>query len=103
MTASGRGHYLNSKAAAIAFVKRLRKRGVSNIDVGCMQINLHYHTDAFANLQDAFDLCRNAGYAADFARLRVEATVVWRRPSRAIIPATRRAARATAPRFLSCG
>ena len=72
VTASGRGHYLNSKAAAIAFVKRLRKRGVSNIDVGCMQINLHYHTDAFANLQDAFDPRRNAGYAADFlARLRV--------------------------------
>lgn len=72
VTARGRGHYLDSKADAIAFVKRLRKRGVSNIDVGCMQINLHYHADAFANLQDAFDPRRNAGYAADFlARLRV--------------------------------
>ena len=71
VTARGKGHYLASKGAAIAFVKRLRKSGISNIDVGCMQINLYYHADAFANLQDAFDPRRNAGYAADFlARLR---------------------------------
>ena len=90
MTARG-GGITDSKADAIAFVKRLRKRGVSNIDVGCVQINLHYHADAFANLQDAFDPRRNAGYAG-FLALCASATVVWRRPSRAIIPATRRAA-----------
>ncbi|MGB1007444.1 MAG: murein transglycosylase [Thalassobaculaceae bacterium] len=71
VTARGKGHYLDSKGAAIAFVKRLQKSGISNIDVGCMQINLHYHADAFATLQDAFDPRRNARYAADFlTRLR---------------------------------
>ena len=45
--AEGEGRYLPSKAAAIAEVERLQARGVENIDVGCMQINLRYHADAF--------------------------------------------------------
>lgn len=64
--AEGRGRYLPDKAAAIAMVKQLRAKGVRNIDVGCMQINLHYHPDAFASLDEAFDPRHNADYAAQF-------------------------------------
>ncbi len=64
--AEGRGRYLKSKAAAIAEVRRLKARGVRNIDVGCMQVNLHYHPKAFANLSQAFEPRRNAAYAARF-------------------------------------
>jgi hypothetical protein len=41
--AEGRGRYLETKADAIAEVVGLRKRGIKNIDVGCMQVNLQAH------------------------------------------------------------
>ena len=72
--AEGRGRYLPSKAAAIAEVEALRARGITNIDVGCMQINLHYHANAFLSLEEAFDPLANVAYAAAFLTdLRVEA------------------------------
>ncbi|MDZ7712446.1 MAG: hypothetical protein U5L06_04740 [Rhodovibrio sp.] len=64
--AEGRGRYLPSKAAAIAEVRDLQARGVSNIDVGCMQVNLHWHGDAFESLEQAFDPAYNVAYAAAF-------------------------------------
>lgn len=64
--AEGKGRYLPSKQAAVAEVEKLRKRGVRNIDVGCMQVNLRYHPDAFADLEEAFDPAANVAYAARF-------------------------------------
>ncbi|WP_404381523.1 murein transglycosylase [Caenispirillum salinarum] len=64
--AEGRGRYLPSKQAAIAEVKQLQARGVRNIDVGCMQVNLHWHGDAFGSLEEALDPAANAAYAARF-------------------------------------
>src|SRR3546814_14072243 len=72
--AEGKGRFLPSKAAAIEEVRRLQARGIRNIDVGCLQVNLHYHPDAFASLETAFDPEAHAAYAADFlVRLREEA------------------------------
>ncbi len=68
VTAGGKGRFLPSKQAAIAEVERLRARGVRNIDVGCMQINLGYHPEAFASLEEAFDPRRNVAYATRFLR-----------------------------------
>jgi hypothetical protein len=64
--AEGRGRYLDSKAKAIAEVQSLQRRGISNIDVGCMQINLHHHGDAFPDLNTAFNPAANTDYAARF-------------------------------------
>jgi hypothetical protein len=66
--AEGRGRYLPTKAAAIAEVEGLKARGIRNIDVGCMQVNLYYHPDAFANLNQAFDPVANVAYAASYLR-----------------------------------
>jgi soluble lytic murein transglycosylase-like protein len=72
--AEGEGRFLPSKAAAIETVRALQARGVRNIDVGCMQVNLHYHPDAFDSLDTAFDPAVNVAYAADFLTgLRAEA------------------------------
>ena len=62
--AEGRGRYLPSKQAAIAEVRALKAKGVRNIDVGCMQVNLHFHPKAFDNLEQAFDPAQNVAYAA---------------------------------------
>lgn len=66
--AEGQGHFFASKADAVAAVKRLRAKGVTNIDVGLMQINLHYHADAFETLDHAFDPKHNVDYAARFLK-----------------------------------
>ncbi len=66
--AEGNGRYLPTKEAAVATVEALQSRGVRNIDVGCMQVNLRYHPDAFAGLAQAFDPTANAAYAARFLK-----------------------------------
>ena len=66
--AEGRGRYLPSKSAAIAEVEGLKARGVKNIDVGCMQVNLYYHPNAFADLNQAFDPVANVAYAASYLK-----------------------------------
>ena len=58
--------YLPSKDAAIAKVQELKASGRTNIDVGCMQINLHYHPKAFASLDEAFDPASNVAYGSKF-------------------------------------
>ena len=64
VTSGSRNWFFPDKDAAIAFVKRLQKRGIRNIDVGCMQVNLAYHSHAFASLDEAFDPAANVAYAA---------------------------------------
>ncbi|WP_439599092.1 lytic transglycosylase domain-containing protein [Falsiroseomonas sp.] len=66
INAEGRGQFFATKAAAIAEVQALQARGMRSIDVGCMQINLRHHPEAFANLEAAFDPATNARYAARF-------------------------------------
>lgn len=66
--AAGEGHAPATKAAAIAEVSALLARGVRSIDVGCMQVNLLHHPQAFANLEEAFDPAANLRYAARFLR-----------------------------------
>lgn len=66
INAEGEGHMFESKAEAIAAVTALQARGVQSIDVGCMQVNLMFHPNAFASLDQAFDPVANANYAARF-------------------------------------
>jgi hypothetical protein len=66
INAEGRGQFFPTRAAAIAEVQALQARGVRSIDIGCMQVNLRHHPDAFPNLEAAFDPATNARYAARF-------------------------------------
>ena len=64
--ANGKSYYFSTKGAAIATVKRLMGRGIRNIDVGCMQVNLLHHSKAFKDLEEAFTPHHNVTYAAEF-------------------------------------
>ncbi len=77
VTAGGKGRFFDTKAEAIAEVSRLRASGIRNIDVGCMQINLMYHPDAFDDLDQAFDPFENVAYAARFLKRLNEARRSW--------------------------
>ncbi len=58
-------------------VVKLQGSGRKNIDVGCMQINLFYHPDAFPNLERAFDPQANADYASRYLRTLRAQTGDW--------------------------
>ncbi len=64
--ANGKSYFCSTKSAAIATVKRLMGRGIRNIDVGCMQVNLLHHSKAFKDLEEAFTPRNNVAYAAQF-------------------------------------
>jgi hypothetical protein len=64
--AEGQGNFYDTKAQAITAVRALQARGIHSIDVGCMQINLLQHPNAFTSLEQAFDPTANAIYAARF-------------------------------------
>jgi hypothetical protein len=66
INAEGEGQFFQTRQEAVAAVEALQARGVQSIDVGCLQVNLMYHPDAFASLDDAFDPRINANYAAHF-------------------------------------
>ncbi len=77
VTARGEGRYFPSKAAAVRHIRQLRSEGVRNIDVGCMQVNLFYHANAFASLEQALDPKANVAYAAKFLKDQFAATGSW--------------------------
>jgi hypothetical protein len=79
INAAGRGYYFDSKQEAVAAVNKLRSRGVQSIDVGCMQVNLHHHPEAFASLDEAFDPQHNVAYAASFLRELYDEEKSWKR------------------------
>lgn len=68
INAAGEGQYFDSKEEAIAATRQLIEDGLRSIDVGCMQVNLRYHPDAFASIEQAFDPARNVAYGASFLR-----------------------------------
>ncbi len=59
--------YASAEAAA-RDVMMQKDAGRHSIDVGCFQINLGWHPDAFASPLQAFDPVANATYAASFLR-----------------------------------
>jgi len=77
--AEGRGRFHDEKDEAVAEVRALKVKGVGNIDVGCMQVNLHYHPEAFDDLPSAFDPDTNADYAATFLKELFAETRSWSR------------------------
>ena len=77
INAEGQGHFFDTKADAIAFAQKLQARGIRSIDVGCMQINLMHHPDAFHGLDEAFDPSANARYAVRFLKELRDKTGSW--------------------------
>ncbi len=62
----GAGHYFEGEQDAAAFVRLAESSGAQDVDVGCFQISLQQHPDAFSSLDAAFDPVANADFAARF-------------------------------------
>lgn len=64
--AGGESGYAETRAEAAAAINALLEGGQRSIDVGCMQVNLMHHPDAFAHVEEALDPARNVDYAIRF-------------------------------------
>lgn len=73
----GKGFYFESKQEAITKIRALQRQGKTSIDVGCMQVNLKHHPDAFASLEDGLDPAQNTAYAAKFLRRNYDESLSW--------------------------
>jgi hypothetical protein len=62
----GTGHWFNNRQIAEDFVASRLAQGTRNIDVGCFQLNFHWHGHGFRNIGAMFDPSENATYAAKF-------------------------------------
>lgn len=67
-----------SKDEALEALTRVRSPRPANMDIGCFQISMRYHPDAFASMDQAMDPSENANYAARFLLELHERTGDWK-------------------------
>lgn len=65
---SGKGLYFETRAEALAYLKKATQKGRTNIDVGCMQINHYWHGHQFPSLEQMMEPARNIEYAASYLK-----------------------------------
>jgi hypothetical protein len=75
----GDGRYFDSKDEAIDWVERLLQQKRRNVDLGCMQINLMHHPEAFDDLEEGLDPLTNVTYGARFLMALKDETGSWER------------------------
>ena len=66
LNVAGKPVIASSSHEAFNLIDNARDKGISNIDVGVMQINYRWHADGFANTQEMLNPKRNIEYAALF-------------------------------------
>jgi len=64
----GKSVFPPSRTAALRDVEAARSHGKKLIDIGCMQINHHYHGDQFRSVEHMLDPRANVQYAARFLK-----------------------------------
>ncbi len=62
----GKTVFTHSAADAYQEFTQARAQGKKLIDLGCMQVNHHYHGKKFASVMDMLDPSQNVAYAARF-------------------------------------
>ena len=68
LNAGGDSAYFETKDTALRSLKDRIKKGVTNIDVGCMQLNYRWHNKFFKSLSDMISPVKNVDYGARFLK-----------------------------------
>jgi hypothetical protein len=68
MNADGRAVHSSNLDEALARFTLERSRGAKLIDIGCMQINQHWHGSHFRSVAEMFDPEQNVQYAASYLK-----------------------------------
>jgi Transglycosylase SLT domain len=77
MNINGESLWLDSAEDTFAAAEAALAEGRSNFDLGCFQINHHWHGENFTSLRAMIDPSTNASYAADFLSELYEQTGSW--------------------------
>ena len=73
----GKGHFYETREDAYAAFRQFRARGITNIDVGIMQINWKYHHQRFIDDWQMFDERENIKVGAEILRECYDKTGDW--------------------------
>ncbi len=68
LNAGGDSAYFQTKKAALDSLRKRVESGVTNIDVGCMQLNYRWHNKFFSNLSEMINPIKNVDYGARFLK-----------------------------------
>jgi soluble lytic murein transglycosylase-like protein len=68
MNVEGKAYFASSLPEALQLFAQAKSSGAKLIDIGCMQINHHFHGGEFASVEEMFDPGKNVQYAALFLK-----------------------------------
>ena len=68
LNAGGDSAYFQTKEAALSSLKDRVDKSVTNIDIGCMQLNYRWHKKFFRSLSDMISPIKNVDYGARFLK-----------------------------------
>jgi hypothetical protein len=95
----GAGHWFETKSDAKEYVSGHLRQGRRSIDIGCFQVNFHWHGQAFRSLDEMLDPLANARYAAEFLAKLFRETGAWSRAVGAYHSRTEKYAKRYVARF----
>ena len=74
---SGAGYFFASKSGALKKLQKLMAVGKKNIDVGCMQLNIRWHSRYFNSVEAMLSPFENVSYAAKYLEQLHRETGSW--------------------------
>ncbi len=77
LNAGGNSAYFETKMDAIKDLNAKLKRGIRNVDLGCMQINYKWHKKFFKSVNQMMDPFNNVDYGARFLKRLYERHGSW--------------------------
>ena len=77
LNVEGKAHFADSADEAISAFEQAEKQGATLIDLGCMQINHHYHGEHFSGVAEMLNPRKNVEYAAKFLAQLHAKHVTW--------------------------
>ena len=73
----GKGYFLKDRATALSTLAQLKAQGKTNVDVGCMQLNIRWHADFFHSPEHMINPLDNVRYAARYLEQLYKETGSW--------------------------
>ena len=74
---AAKGIFLDSEADALDLLTKLSNSGKTNVDVGCMQLNIKWHAKYFSNFSEMLSPTHNTLYAAKYLEQLYKETGSW--------------------------
>ena len=73
----GKGYFLKDRATALSILAHLKAQGETNVDIGCMQLNIRWHADFFHSPEQMINPLDNVRYAARYLEQLYKETGSW--------------------------